>query len=497
MVSQIHRELEVKVPLIEMFKFPTITELSQYILDESPDRFISIPAIERCEYYPLSSAQQRMYIQQSMKPGDAGYNNPAALVLEGKLDGAKLEQVFKKLIRRHESLRTSFHMINEEPVQRIFEPGKIEFAIEYYRVGAGRTVSEIIESFIRPFDLSRAPLMRVELISLNKSGDEHILLLDMHHIITDGVSLGIFSKEFMALYSGEALPSLKLQYKDFTKWQNRFFRSGEIVKQENYWLKQFAGDIPLLNLDGDFPRPGILGGEGSDFSFEIDGELTAELRKLTSETDATIYILLLSICNILFSKYSRQEDIIIGGSIAGRHHADLDNIVGMFVNMLAIRNRPVKNKKYAEFLKEVKDNALNAYGNQDFQFDDLVRRLNLQGIPGRNPIFDVIFKLQNMDIPRVTVPGLVLKPYSEYRDTRARFDMVIAGTEVENSILININYSTHLFKRSTIEKMSQHFIEILKQVIKEPQTELQDIRLSSKLSAVDSTLREEETQFGF
>nr|NIM14698.1 amino acid adenylation domain-containing protein [Candidatus Aminicenantes bacterium]NIM81428.1 amino acid adenylation domain-containing protein [Candidatus Aminicenantes bacterium]NIN20828.1 amino acid adenylation domain-containing protein [Candidatus Aminicenantes bacterium]NIN44614.1 amino acid adenylation domain-containing protein [Candidatus Aminicenantes bacterium]NIN87430.1 amino acid adenylation domain-containing protein [Candidatus Aminicenantes bacterium] len=496
MVSQIHKELNVKVPLVEMFKSPTIRGLADYIRGMAREQFTAVEALENKEYYPLSSAQQRMYIRQQLKPEDTGYNNPTILLLEGELNKKKLEETFMYLIRRHESLRTSFETVDETPVQVIHN--KVDFEIEFYDAAAKNAKEReeiIIRNFVHPFDLTKAPLIRVGLIEVKEK--KHIVMFDMHHIITDGVSLRIFAEEFMALYGGEELPELRLQYRDFTQWQNRLLASGEMEKQEAYWLKRFAGDIPVLEIPTDFPRPSLLGGEGGNVSFEIDSQLTAAIKQVGAETDATVFMVLLSVCNILLGKYSGQEDITIGSSIAGRRHADLENIIGMFVNMLAVRNRPAKDKIFLDFLTEVRENAFDAYSNQDVQFDELVRKLELQGNPGRNPLFDVVFKLQNMDIPEIIIPGLVLKPYGEYNEPGARFDLVIGATESGERIIMDFNYSSDLFKRSTIEDMAKHFLEVLEQILENPRGRLKDIDISMKLRAAKSRVQKEEAVFGF
>ncbi|MCR3761958.1 polyketide synthase, partial [Clostridium felsineum] len=218
------------------------------------------------------------------------------------------------------------------------------------------------------FDLKKAPLFRVELVE-NK--EKTYLLIDMHHIISDGVSMGILINEFAELYNGGSLKPLKLQYKDFTAWQNTFLKSEEIKKQEKYWINRFSDEVPVLNMPNDYERPVLKSFEGESVEFKINKNLTKELRSLTQRMGMTMHMLLLSAFNILLSKYTGQEDIVIGTPIAGRPHIDLQNIVGMFVNTLALRNKPEGDKKYIDFLKEVRENSLKAYENQSYQIEDL------------------------------------------------------------------------------------------------------------------------------
>ncbi len=216
-----------------------------------------------------------------------------------------------------------------------------------------------------------------------------MLLFDMHHIIGDGTSMGILISDMAQFYQDEELLPLRVQYKDFSVWQNNLFESGRIKKQEEYWLDLFGNEIPKLNFPTDFPRPGVQNFAGNRYEFILDKEETKKLSKISFENNSTLYMNLLSALNILLLKYTGQTDIIIGTAIAGRHHSDLTNIIGMFVNTLAMRNFPKGNKSYTEFLKEVNNNSIAAFENQDVQFEDLVDKLNLERDPSRNPLFDI------------------------------------------------------------------------------------------------------------
>ncbi|MCP5050905.1 MAG: polyketide synthase, partial [bacterium] len=280
-------------------------------------------------------------------------------------------------------------------VQRVHD--KVEFAIEYYEPNQDQPAPRAPRpaSFVRPFDLSNAPLLRVGLTELEQ--EKHILLVDMHHIITDGTSMAILIEEFMALYSGRELPPLRLQYKDYSEWQVRTNGSrGAIIKnQEEYWLKRFSDSIPQLDFPTDYTRPEEWNYAGDAIVFEIPPQKTAKIKEMVLETGTTLYIVFLAVTSIVLSKYTMRQDIVVGTGVAGRTHADLEHVIGMFVNMLAIRSYPRENKGFHEFLEEVRENALDAFENQDYQFDELVKRLNLTGESGRNPLFDVEFTFQN------------------------------------------------------------------------------------------------------
>ncbi len=497
LISKIHKAFNVKVPLTEIFKKPTIRKLSQCIEAGEKDQYVSIEKVEEKEYYPLSSAQKRLYLLHQINLEGTAYNMPVSFILEGVLEKAKLEDTFKKLIHRHESLRTSFHVIVDEPVQKMHK--EVEFEIEYHDIseveveeeegtiepetGNSQPAAALISSFIRSFDLSQAPLLRVGLIPLEE--EKHILMVDMHHIIADGLSMNILVREFGALYSGEEFPELILQYKDFSEWQNNRIKSGEIKKHEEFWLELFKGEIPLLNLPIDFKRPDVLSFEGSTVVLETDKEVTAGVIDIVSELHVTLNILLLAACYVLLSKYTGQGDIIIGIPIAGRTHIDLENIIGFFSNMLAMRNRPLEDKTFSQFVREIKENSVRAYENQEYQFEELVSRLEIQRESGRHPLVDTVFVLHNTgeqygENTREVLGDLKIKPFKMERKV-SHFDLLIHTYYANDVITLAIEYSNTLFKRSTIERMGKRYIDILKQVVENRELKLKEIKSPHEL----------------
>ncbi|NIM11556.1 MAG: amino acid adenylation domain-containing protein [Candidatus Aminicenantes bacterium] len=499
LISQVHKELDVKVTLGEVFEHPTISKLAKRIEKADKTRHLSIPPAEEKEYYNLSPAQRRLYILQQMDSQAVNYNLLEVLLLEGELDKERFEQTFKKLMERHKILRTSFQMLNNQPVQKVEDT--VEFEIEFYNLAAGadgtRGQKKLPTDFVRSFDLSRPPLLRVGLMPINHR--EHILMMDMHHIITDGTSMGILVKDFTALYenSREALSPLKLQYKDYSEWQNKWLGTWEIEKQKQYWLKQFEAGVPVLNMPTDFPRPLVRNFKGSSRRFEIDTDLTGKLRRLVLETGTTLHILFLAVQTLLLWKYSGQKDIVVGTGVAGRKHADLEHVIGMFINMLAIRSHPEEDKLFTRFLEEVKIRALDAYENQDFPFDELVKALDLQGDPARNPLFDTVFQMQNIELPELEIPGLMLKPY-EYEHDISRFDLVIYGTEKDDTIALLMLYSTELLTDSTAREIGKNFLEILNQVADDRDILLKDISISiDLLEGKTDFFKEKQLEFGF
>ncbi len=470
-----------------IMEYTTIEELADYIdktygnLAQGKKSWINIEPVEKAEYYPASSAQKRLYVLGQLKGIETCYNMPGVMIIEGDLDRERLEQAFRKLIKRHETLRTAFKTINGEIVQIVQEDA--DFRLDYSELknlsaDEEKTIRNLMQAFVRPFDLEKAPLLRGGLIKLDTG--RHVMMFDMHHIISDGTSMTILVKEIIDLYDGKVLPELKIQYRDFSNWQNKVQSSIDFKKQEEYWVKRFQGEIPLLDMPYDSSRPSIKSFEGDRLNILVEKELTKEINRLAEDSGATLYMVLLAAYNILLSKYSNQEDIVVGSPVAGRSHSDLENIIGMFVNALPMRNHVQSDKSFMEFIASVRENSLKAYENQDYQFEMLVEKLNIEVKPGRNPVFDVGFVLQNMRMPEMRVKGLKFIPYRD-ESKISKADLTILATEQGDAISLVFEYCSSLFKKETIERMSKDYIKILTMVTSERHIKLKDIELLDKV----------------
>jgi amino acid adenylation domain-containing protein len=499
MVSKIRKLLNVQVPLVEVFETPGIKGISQYIAGLKEDPFISLEPVEKKEYYPLCSAQKRMYILNLLEGKDAvTYNISNMLQINGKLDIPGLEKAFKKLIHRHEALRTSFAMIEDNPVQIVHDHAAFNLG---YKECDREEAKQRAKCFIRPFDLTGAPLMRVEVIKID---EKYTLMVDIHHIVADGTALQVLIYEFSTLSGNKTLPHLKIHYKDFAAWQNKLLDSGVIKNQEDYWLNRFKGQIPILDLPTDYPRPAIRSTEGDIIYFEIDKQLTKKTKNLRSGTGTTLYMLILAVYNILLSMYTLQEEIIVGTPLTGRNHADLQDIIGTLANLVAMKNQPTKDKKFTGFLKEVKENALQAYENQDFQFETLIEKLNLPATPGRHPLFDVVLNVINLkrgkpqqeNKPAQENENSPIAPYPVEYHT-AKYDLVLRASPKKDTLSMSLEYATTLFKKSTVENMVKNFIEILNQVVENKDITLEDITISNPFLLVQNTPDEEDMGFNF
>ncbi len=505
-LSRLQEQFQVRLEMRTIFEEPTVACIAGLVKDKQSkttdlekienilqeieeDMYTSLVPAKEQEYYTLSSAQERLFMMQYIDLESESYNMTGVMRMVGKLKKQQFEQAFSRLIERHESLRTSFELVAGEPRQRIHPV--VEFKIEYHEAGSGKDENGkietgIIKDFIRPFDLTQAPLLRLGLIQLEER--EHILMFDMHHIISDGASMNLLIKDLTAFYSGLELPTLRIQYKDFCQWQNNLLKSDILKKQEEYWLNQFSGKVPVLNMPTDYPRPRIQSFKGAITSFYFDQELTRRLNRLIRETGTTLFMMLLALYNILLSKYTRQEDIIIGLPIAGRNHRDLENVIGLFMETLALRNFPQGDKPFDKFLEEVKDNTLNAFDNQTYPFGELLNKVVKDKNHSRNPLFDAMLIVQNIegDLEEIEIDELRLVPYKDAAPLPAKVDISLEAEERDDKIAFHLKYCTKLFKKETMERFARIFQEIASAVVANKGIQLKDINISYDLVAAES-----------
>jgi amino acid adenylation domain-containing protein len=510
--ARIHKEFDITISMEEIFDNPTIEEQAKVICKSKKEKYFTIENVELKEYYEMSSAQKRMYITWQLDTENISFNMPRVVDLEGPLNIKRLQSAFIQLIRRHEGFRTSFEMVEGLPVQRVHSFEELEFEIDVLggvslrpmAPASEMEINKIIDTFIRPFDLSQPPLLRVGVIKITDTS--HVLLVDMHHIISDAVSSGIFIGETIAISLGKELPPLRIQYKDFSHWQNRRKKSRRLKRQEEYWLSEFSGDIPVLDLPLDFERPKSQSLEGDTLEFGIDAREVKALNKMAREENVTLYMMILAIFTLLLSKLSGQEDIIVGTAIAGRGHEDVHYTAGMFVNMIPQRNFPAANLGFKDFLKNVRERTLKAFENQDYQFDDLVNQLYRDRKPGQTPVFSVVYdELRDRVKPgNAGETGLKKPPGSmlNFRPSRlekqiSKYDLQLRSF-VSEDILFKITYCTRLFKKETIERYIKYFKEIVKIVLEDNNIRLSDISITHDLIPVESSsLKDYQDDFDF
>ncbi|WP_269903035.1 non-ribosomal peptide synthetase [Bacillus velezensis] len=464
LISRIRKTFGTDIKVKELFEQPTIKQLSRLIQKRDKQNYPVISKARKQSSYQASSAQKRMFALWETDKDSIVYNLPIMIELNGKLDVKKAESVLQEIIGRHEALRTSFDVVSGDVVQIIHDTWELEFN---YQKLPSDGIRPYVKQFIRPFHLDKAPLIRAGLITYE---DRNLLLLDVHHIAADGVSVGIIRKEFNALYADHKLKQPPLQYKDYSEWQVSSGTKEALKEQEEYWLKRLSGDLPILNLQTDYERPRVKSFEGSRVSFTADERLTSSLKSVAKETGTTLYMVLLAVYNIMLSKYSGQQDVIIGTAESGRSDTELENTVGMFVNTVAIRNFPEEHKTFRAFLEEVKHHTLKDFENTDYQFENIVQKLGVKRDSSRNPLFDVMFTFESKDYgfggnEETAESNLLVSEVNI-----SRFDLTLTAMETDEGVNFQLEYCNHLFRKDTVERMGAHYTRLLQQVVSEPDT---------------------------
>jgi tyrocidine synthetase-3 len=475
LTSLIHQTFNVRLELKSIFANPVLQQQAQLIQQATKTTYTAIPLAAKQTGYPLAAAQRRIWILDQLEAHTTVYNMPGIYAMQGALDLERLERTFQALVQRQEILRTSFEMQAGEVVQ-IIHP-EIDFKIT--RLPASDFSPA---GFSQPFDLDKAPLFRVSVISENEHN--HLLAVDMHHIISDGVSVGMLIQEFTHLYNGITLEPLRIQYKDFASWQQTFLASEVMQQQRKFWIGQFSGELAVLELPTDFTRPLVQNFEGATLHFTLEESLLKQLKATATETGTTMYMLLFSAYAVLLSKYTGQDDIVIGTPVAGRPHADLQQLIGMFVNTVAIRNYPKADKDFHSFLLEVKEQLLNAFENQDFPFEELVEALQVKRDMSRNPLFDVMFSYQNSNMLAFEIEGMQLKNVAT-ENRISKFDLSLDVIETDGQLEMSMEYYSGIFKKESIERLISHYKKIISELLENPY---------APLSAIDMLTKQEKHQ---
>ncbi|MBW8687219.1 non-ribosomal peptide synthetase [Chitinophaga rhizophila] len=469
--NKIQQALSVSVPVKEIFTNQDIRSLATYIRSCLPGSYYPVPVAPLAALYPLSSAQKRLYFLYEMNRESLAYNMLQVTRLYGRVDIPYLTACFHKLIMRHESLRTAIVPVGDSVMQQV--ANSVDFTISIYE-STEDSAMRIIEGFHRPFDLSVSPLIRVGLVKISE--EEHLLLMDMHHIITDGLSQIILIREFMQIYAGEALPALRIGYKDYAVWQESESQLAIRADRRSYWLDVFSGELPVLTLPLDYKRPLIPGDKGDVVRFTLSREEVAGLKSLATESQATLFMVMLSLYNILLSRLSNQDDVVVGITVSGRYHADLEPLTGMFVNTVPLRNYPRRNQSFMTYLADVRRRTLEDLEHQSYPFELLVEDLAVQRDTSRNPLFDVMFAYENFDVATLAIPGLQLQPYI-HNELLSKFDMTLTVTESSEDLHLDFEYATDLFKRNTIVRFATYYQQIVRAVVDDRNVLLSDIAM--------------------
>ncbi|HWQ34984.1 MAG TPA: condensation domain-containing protein, partial [Blastocatellia bacterium] len=447
----------------------------------TPDRITPRP---EQHVWPLSWAQQRMWFLTQLEPHSPLYNISAALRLKGKLNVPALEAALNEVIRRHEILRASFITEQGWPVERIAPELKLRLAPEDLRhLPAEQREAEIqrlaTEEARCPFDLSAGPLVRVR--SLQTGEDEHILLLTMHHIVSDGWSTGVLVSEIMTLYDAftqhrpSPLAPLEIQYADYACWQRQWLQGETLERQLSYWKEKLDGSVPTLELPTDRPRPPVQTFHGAHYRFSISSPLAA-LNQLSQQENATLFMTLLAAFYALLHRYTAQEDICIGTPVAGRNRAEIEGLIGFFVNTLVLRTDLSGAPSFRELLRRVRNTTLDAQAHQDLPFEMLVEELQPQRDLSRTPFFQTAFLFQHSPLQALHLPGLQASAINADPGT-AKFDLMLMLEEEQGRLTGDFEYNTDLFDAATIERMAGHFETLLAGIVASPETKISQLPL--------------------
>ncbi len=465
LMSRIQKEFSVEISVDHIFEKQTVKELAELIAEKETRAYLAITPARPAASYPLSFTQKQMYTLFCNDPHSTAYNMPEALIIDGDFDHQRFRFALEELTKRHEILRTTFYAINGEPVQEVHTDHVVSLE---YSERASTDLEETIRRFIRPFDLASLPLFRAGITRIGPR--KHLLLIDLHHITADGASIGIFISELASIYNGDSLPEIRLHYKDFAVWQHKQKEDHRFQPQAQYWMDQFRNGVPVLSLPYDYPRPKLKSLEGGRINFTVDAARTSSLKKLAAENGVTLFMLLLAVYQTMLSKLSGQIELVVGSPVSGRTQADLEQTMGMFVNVVPIRAEVLPQLRFTELLTQVKNTTLGAFENQAIQYQDLTRNLGYTPDPSRNPIFDTMFVLQNMAENRFDFRGLHFS-HVGFEQTVSKFDLTLAGFEGGDGVMyFDLEYCTHLFQRESVLRFVDYFMHILQTVIDQPQT---------------------------
>ncbi|HEX9938624.1 MAG TPA: amino acid adenylation domain-containing protein, partial [Longimicrobium sp.] len=483
-VSRVRQIFAIELPLRALFEGPTLAEMAKAVEDERRRELPVLPPVvpvERTGALPLSFAQERLWFIDRLEPESAVYNIPVAWRLEGALDGAALERALGEIVRRHEALRTVFAEVNGSPVQVIAPFAGFTLPVDDLS-GLGEADREAAvgqragEEARRTFDLSADPLFRAALLRL---GDEdHVLLLSMHHIVSDGWSLGVLRRELSALYAAyregreSPLAGLAVQYADYAVWQREQLTGEALDRQLAYWKERLADAPALLELPTDHPRPPAQTYRGGTVPVELSPELMERLQALGRSEGATLYMTVLGAFQVLLSRYAGSEDVVVGSPIAGRTRGEVEELIGLFVNTLVLRTDLSGDPSFREVLGQVREVTLGAYEHQELPFEKLVAELQPERSLTHSPLFQVLFRLENAEGPGDALAGLKMSRAVPAMEI-AKLDLSLILAATPQGLRGGLNYSTDLFERGTIERMLGHLERVLEQVATDA-----DVRLS-------------------
>jgi amino acid adenylation domain-containing protein len=480
-ISRVRQAFQVEIPLRCLFEFPTLADFASTIETVLTSAVgLTAPVIEpidRSEKLPLSFAQQRLWFLAQMEPDSPFYNIPAAIRLRGRLNLTALQQSLQTIVSRHEVLRLSFQTTEGQPTAVLVPSPQLSLPVidltelpPVEREAAVRALADAESQ--RPFTLDRPPLLRATLLQVQ--AEEYVLLFTMHHIVSDGWSIGVLVREVAVLYQAycqgqrSPLPELPIQYVDFAVWQRQWLQGEVLQQQQDYWKQQLTDAPAVLELPTDYPRSAIQTFQGATYAFAVSPELAKALKRLSRQSGCTLFMLLLAAFQVMLARYSGQDDIVVGSPIANRNRSEVEGLIGFFVNTLVLRTSLVGHLSFRQVLQRLREVTLGAYAHQDVPFEQLVELLQPQRSLSYTPLFQVMFILQNAPEETLQLPGLSLEFLAAESGT-AKFDLTLSIEETDAGLLERFEYRTDLFEETTIARMATHLETLLSGIVEQPE----------------------------
>ncbi|HEX7243296.1 MAG TPA: amino acid adenylation domain-containing protein, partial [Longimicrobiaceae bacterium] len=483
-VSRVREVFRVELPLRVLFEGPTVAELAGRVEEIRRAGAPALPPVvpvDRARPLPLSFAQERLWFLDRLEPGSALYNVPRALRLRGALDAAALERALGEIVRRHEALRTVFRETDAGPVQVVAPFAGFALPVEEL-AGPDQAERRAAEAAARPFDLSAGPLFRAVLLRVGE--EEHVLLLCMHHVVSDGWSMGVLFRELSALYAAyregweSPLAELAVQYADYAVWQREQLRGDALERQLGYWRERLGGAPALLELPTDHARPPVQSFRGASERMELPAALLKRLRELGRREGATLFMVVLGAFQALLSRYSGSEDVVVGSPVAGRGRREVEELIGFFVNTLVLRTDLSGDPSFRELVGRVREVTLGAYEHQEVPFEKLVAELQPERSLSHSPLFQVTFTLEDGDEAGGSLAGLETRRV-EAEPASAKYDLMLGIGAHPQGMQGVLTYGAELFEPGTVRRMLRHLERVLEQVAEDPDVRLSGIELLS------------------
>lgn len=468
-MARIPQKFYVEIMLEDVYKNPQLKEFAAII--DAADQCAHQPMTraKQKDDYPVSSAQQRMWILQQGDEKSIAYNIPMTFVLDTQPDMDKLRSAFEGLIKRHEAFRTVFNIREGKLRQKILD--NVNFKIEQHKCRFSE-LDDKIRSLIKPFDMSIAPLLRVHLI---ETEEKRVLFIDVHHSISDRRSTEIMLEDLIALYEGRPLDDKQYEYKDYAVWQQEYFDSEGMKLQKEYWQGMLSGELPLLNLHTDMPRTAVQQFNGKRLMFDVPKEVTDRLRKFAAKKGNTLFNVVLAVYNVLLSKYTGQDDIIIGTPVLGRSRHEASDIVGVFINTLPLRGNPRGDISFDQFFEELSHNTVSAIANSDYPLERIISDISLPRDASRNPLFDTM--LVHSSMPQDFMLGDTKCSFYPFDPGIAKLDITLEVYESKDDLKCLFEYNTDLFKERAIRQISRHLTRLFDILTDEPETRIKDVAM--------------------